>query len=132
MEDELRHAKNDLVKNAQQIQKFMEEGTKTMDGYKERYEKAQETIGTLKDEIVVKENLLKNKNEVYQRVLDDLQDARKNIGILQQEKLELDNKNNSLQANLDRVKDEKTKLESSLLEIESTKNKIKKTEFINR
>ena len=126
MEDELRHSKNELVLNSQQIQKFMEDGTKTTNEYIIKYEQAQELIGYLQDEITVKENLILNKDEVYQRVLDDLQEARKNIGVLQIEKLEIDSKKDNLQDDLNRVKEEKTQLEERLIELDSAKYKIKK------
>jgi chromosome segregation ATPase len=126
MEDDLRHAKNELVLNSQQIEKFMEDGTKTIDEYIFKYETAEEKIGQLKDEVSVKENLLKNKDEVYRRVLDDMQEARKNISILQMEKLKLDDNNAQLDLKIMELKDEKTTLEIRLIEIDSTTDKIKK------
>jgi hypothetical protein len=126
MEDDLRHAKNELVLNSQQIEKFMEDGTKTIDEYIFKYETAEEKIGQLKDEVSVKENLLKNKDEVYRRVLDDMQEARKNISILQMEKLKLDDNNAQLDLKIMELKDEKTTLEVRLIELDSTTDKIKK------
>ena len=130
MEDELRHAKNELVLNSQQIQKFMEEGTKTVDEYIAKYDKAEETIGKLKDELVIKDNLFKNKDEVYRRVIDDLQEARKNISTLQVEKLSLDNKNNSLNSTIAQLNNEINILEERLIEASSTASKIKKQNLL--
>ncbi|CAI2382273.1 unnamed protein product [Moneuplotes crassus] len=130
MEDDLRHAKNDLVINSQQIEKFMEEGTKTVNQYIEKYEKAEGQIGQLKDELAIKQNLLKNKDEVYRRVIADLQEARKNIGILQVQNVKLENKNTKLLQKIEDLKDEKILLEDRLIELDSTSAKIKKQNML--
>lgn len=72
----------------------MGNGSKTIDEYRMNFNKAQEEILTLKSEIRAKETLLNNKDDVYRRVLDDLQEARKTIGTVQMENLQLENKYN--------------------------------------
>ena len=124
------NAKNDLLANLDNVEKMMEESTKTIDEYRSRFDKAQEAIGELRDEIIKKENLLKNKDEVYQRVLDDLQNARKNIGTLQLEKLEIQAKNDQLSLEVSRLKEEGTQLEARLIDAETRKNKEKKQKLL--
>ncbi|CAI2383623.1 unnamed protein product [Moneuplotes crassus] len=130
MQDDLRHAKNDLVLNSQQLEKFMEEGTKTVNEYIQKYEKAEEQLGKLREEITIKQNLLKNKDEIYRRVLADLQEARKQVGTLQVGKLQLEKTNNKLLQKIAGLKDEKVTLEDRLINQDSVTNKIKKQSML--
>ena len=126
LENDLRHAKSELVLNSERIQKFMEEGSKTIDEYRENFAQSQQEVLDIKQEVSSKEALLKNKDDVYRRILDDLQEARRRIGILQMEKLQQDTRTNQLQADLDRTNDEKNDLEDRILNLESVHNKIDK------
>ena len=124
------NAKNDLLANLDKVEKMMEESTKTIDEYRAKFDKAQLILGELRDEIVIKENLLKNKDEVYQRVLDDLQNARKTVGTLQLEKLDDEAKKDQLNLEISRLKEESTQLEARLIDAETRKNKEKKQKLL--
>ena len=59
LENDLRHAKTELVLNSEKIQKFMQEGTKIIDEYRENYAQAQQEVLDVKQEVSAKEALLK-------------------------------------------------------------------------
>ena len=59
----------------------MENGSNIIDEYHEKFVKSQQEVLDIKQEVSSKMALLKM-DDVYRRVLDDLQEARRSIGIL--------------------------------------------------